>query len=260
MLLPVCLSGCDGIFDAHPYDMNLKGERDINATNLRKITTQFKDHDTIRVAFISDTHGWYTPLEAAINDINGRNNVDFVIHCGDLTDSGTTLEYQQARKYLSRLRKPYLALIGNHDFLGTGAEGFKWMFGKIDFSFIIGDIKFLCINTNAMEYDHMAAVPDLHYMEREAKDTTERFRRTVVVMHAPPFSDQFNNNVSTAFKYYLHLFPGLMFCVYGHNHNAAETDIYGDGLMFYGIDSAAHRNYRIFTITPEGYEQQQIYY
>jgi hypothetical protein len=28
--------------------------------------------------------------------------------------------------------------------------------------------------------------------------------------------------------------------------------------MFYAIDSAEHRNYRIMTITPDGYEIEQI--
>jgi len=31
-------------------------------------------------------------------------------------------------------------------------------------------------------------------------------------------------------------------------------------LLFYGIDCAEHRNYRIFTITKDGYEVEQIRY
>ena len=30
--------------------------------------------------------------------------------------------------------------------------------------------------------------------------------------------------------------------------------------MFYGIDCASHRNYRIMTITEDGYEMEQIRY
>ena len=51
-----------------------------------------------------------------------------------------------------------------------------------------------------------------------------------------------------------------MFCVYGHDHRAVVSDIFSDGLLFYGVDCASHRNYRIFTITPAGYAQTQIDY
>ena len=38
------------------------------------------------------------------------------------------------------------------------------------------------------------------------------------------------------------------------------ADNYDDGLLFYGIDCAEHRNYRIFTITKDVYEVEQIRY
>lgn len=254
------LCSCEGVFDTHPYDMNFKGQHDINATNIARIEALCKGRDTLRIAFISDTHAWYTETEAEVADINRRDDVDFVVHLGDLTDSGTRLEYNQARKYLGALNKPYVALIGNHDFLGTGEEGYEWMYGRKNFSFIVCGIKFVCLDTNAMEYDHVADVPDFDFMETETTADSARFDRTVVLMHAAPFSDQFNNNVSKAFNYYLHLFPNLLFCAYGHDHQGGMSELYGDGLMFYGIDSASHRNYRIFTITPDGYEQYQVIY
>ena len=37
-------------------------------------------------------------------------------------------------------------------------------------------------------------------------------------------------------------------------------NFYNDGLIFYGIDCAVHRNYRIITITPDGYEVEKINY
>ena len=97
-------------------------------------------------------------------------------------------------------------------------------------------------------------------MEEEMVKDSAQFDRTILVMHAPPYSDQFNNNVCKAFRRYLDYFPGLMFCVYGHNHDDVVEDIYNDGLLFYSIDCAQHRNYRIFTITPDGYEMEHITY
>ena len=254
------LSGCSDMFDIHPYDVDFKGETGINDRQTATIESRFADKDTLRVAFISDTHLWHSDARDEVADINRREDIDFVIHCGDLTDTGTAREYEWCRDILSGLRRPYVALIGNHDYLGTGDQAYGVMYGRMNFSFIASRIKFVCLNTNATEYDYMAAVPNFDYMEEEMTRDSTRFDRTIVVMHAPPYSDQFNNNVAKAFRLYLHYFPGLTCCVYGHNHSDKVEDIYGDGLLFYGIDCAEHRNYRIFTFTKDGYEVEQIRY
>ena len=259
-LLLFLLMSCDSLFDTHPYDIDFKGETGINAKRITKIETQFESRDTLRVAFISDTHGWYSDLRDEVDHLNGRWDVDFVIHCGDLTDTGTSKEYEWARDILHGLRYPYVALIGNHDYLGTGDQAYQVLYGPVDFSFIAGRIKFVCLNTNATEYDYMAAVPNFDFMEEEMTKDSARFDRTVVVMHAAPYSDQFNNNVCKAFRRYLDYFPGLMCCVYGHDHADLVSSIYNDDLLFYGIDCAEHRNYRIFTFTPYGYEVEQVYF
>ena len=261
-LLPLSalfLVSCEDVFQTHPYDVNINGETGINAKNIAKVETAFADKDTLRVAFISDTHLWQSDARDEVADVN-RRNVDFVVHCGDLTDTGTTTEFKWSRDILNGLRVPFVALIGNHDFLGTGDQTYRVMYGKMDFSFIVARVKFVCLNTNATEYDYMAAVPNFDYMEEEMTKDSDRFDRTVVVMHSPPYSDQFNNNVCKAFRRYLDFFPGLMCCVYGHNHNDYVDAIYNDDLIFYGIDCAEHRNYRIMTITPDGYEMEQICY
>lgn len=253
------LAACD-MFDTHPYDVDFKGETGINARQIATIESRFADKDTLRVAFISDTHLWLSDARDQVTDLNKRKGIDFVIHCGDLTDTGTAKEFEWSRDILKGLRYPFVALIGNHDFLGTGDQAYGVMYGEMNFSFIASRVKFVCLNTNATEYDYMAAVPNFDWMEEEMVKDTARFDRTIVVMHAPPYSDQFNNNVRKTFRRYLDFFPGLMYCVYGHNHSDKVSDIYGDGLMFYGIDCAEHRNYRIFTITKDGYEVEQVYF
>lgn len=263
LILPILLLGmtsCGNLFDTHPYDINFDGETGINAKRMAKIESQFDGRDTLRVAFISDSHGWYSDLQDEVDNLNGRTDVDFVIHCGDLTDTGTSKEYEWTRNIMNGLRYPYVALIGNHDYLGTGDQAYQVMYGPVDFSFIAGRIKFVCLNTNATEYDYMAAVPNFDFMEDEMTKDADRFDRTVVVMHAAPYSDQFNNNVCKSFRRYLDFFPGMMFCVYGHDHNDLVSSIYNDDLLFYGIDSAQHRNYRLFTFTPDGYEVEQVYF
>ena len=266
LLSIVLLASCDDVFQTHPYDVHIKGEHNLNTKNMARIEEAFTDNDTLRIAFISDTHLWHSDARDEVADVN-HMNVDFVVHCGDLTDTGTTKEFEWSRDILNGLRMPYVALIGNHDFLGTGDQTYSVMYGKMDFSFIAARVKFVCLNTNATEYDYMAAVPNFAFMEEETTRDSARFDRTVIVMHAPPYSDQFNNNVCKAFRRYLDFFPGLMCCVYGHCHGDDVGSLYDDDLrqsvrtvVFWGIDCAEHRNYRIMTITPDGYEMEQIRY
>lgn len=251
-------AACDGVFDYHPYDVRFGGDTGINRRAMAEIEAAARGADTLRVAFVSDSHGWYTETADMVDDINRKGLADFVVHLGDLTDCGTTKEFVWQRDVLSALRVPYVALIGNHDCLGTGEEAFTRMYGDGNFSFIASRIKFVCLNTNATEYDYVAANPDFNYMEAQWTADSALFDRTVVCMHAAPYSDQFNNNVAKPFEYYVRMFPGIICCVYGHDHRQAATDLFGDGLMYYGVDCASHRSYLLFTFTPDGYGYEVV--
>lgn len=61
------------------------------------------------------------------------------------------------------------------------------------------------------------------------------------------------------FSYYVKGFPGLLFCVKAHDHRLSVEDIFGDGVIYYGIDCAEHRNWILFTITPDGYEYEVVH-
>jgi predicted phosphodiesterase len=258
LMLPFLLVACNKLFDYHPYDVHFSGECDINAKNIVKIENACKDKDTLKFAFISDTHNWYTETKAMVENINKRGDVDFVIHGGDLTDCATTKEFVWQRDILACLNMPYVALIGNHDFLGTGDEVYAKMYGKTDFSFIVSDVKIICLNTNATEYDYLAAVPNFDFLEEEYLADSAKFDRTIMCMHARPYDDQFNNNVARSFEHYVTSFPGLMFCVNGHEHQLLVEDIYKDGVIYYGADCAQHRSYLLFTITKDNYEYKVI--
>ena len=260
ILACLTLVGCDGWFSYHPYDTRFDGETDINHRHIAEIEKACRDKDTLRFVFMGDTHEWYADTKDLVDDINHRQEVDFVIHGGDLTDDGLTKEFVWTRDILNKLRKPYVALIGNHDFLGTGNEVYAKMWGNLNFSFIAGDIKFICLNTNATEYDYMAAVPNFDYMEGQLVADSALFHRTVFCMHARPYSDQFNNNVAKAFEHYVNRFPGLQFCLNAHDHKLEADDLYGDGVMYYGCACAEDRSYLLFTITPSDYSYEIVHF
>lgn len=55
-------------------------------------------------------------LEQAIEQINGIPDIDFVVLTGDLVDRADPWSFERLQEVLGRLRIPYWASVGNHDF------------------------------------------------------------------------------------------------------------------------------------------------
>ena len=156
-----------------------------------------------------------------------------------MSDFGLTKEFLWQRDIMNGLHVPYVALIGNHDCLGTGAETYKAVFGPTNFSFIAGDVKFVCLNTNALEYD---------------------YSEPVICMHARPYTDVFNDNVAKVFQHYVKQYAGIQFCTAAHTHHHQDDVIFDDGIHYVTSDCMDYRTYLVFTITPEKYEYELVKY
>lgn len=260
-ILLSCLlwAGCDMI-DYHPYDVRISGETNVNARNIEQIETGCKGKTTIRFVTMGDSQRWYDETADFVNEINKRNDIDFVIHGGDMSDFGVTKEFIWQRDIMNGLKVPYVALIGNHDCLGTGEETFKAIFGTTNFSFIAGDTKFVCLNTNALEYDYSEPVPDFTFMENEITARAGEFSKTVVCMHARPYTDVFNDNVAKVFQHYVKQYPGIQFCTAAHTHHYRDDVIFDDGIHYITSDCMDYRSYLVFTITPEKYTYELVKY
>ena len=251
------LQACD-MFDIHPYDGDINGAKQINNRNISRIERQSAKKDTIRYAFISDSQRWHDELEDFVKSTNKRNDLDFVIHGGDLTDFGITKEFIWQRDILEKLKIPYVALIGNHDGLGNGEEIFSNVFGALNFSFIAGKTKFICLNTNALEANYSVPIPDFAFLRDEETKRVGEYDKTVVVMHAKPTSEQFNNNVKDVFHYSITRFPNLLYANHGHDHRYEVLDLFDDGIRYYGTPNIGKRQFLIFTITPNSYTHELV--
>lgn len=249
LLLIAALSSCDMV-EYHPYDVRIKGETGLTEKNIKRIEAECKGKKTVKFAVISDTQRWYDETQAEISSINTRGDIDFVLHCGDLSDFGATKEFEWMRNILQELKMPYVCLIGNHDCLGTGEDAFQKIFGNENFTFTAGDIRFLCLNTNALEYDYSRPIPDFTYMRQVLNDSTSIATKTIVAMHAKPNTEQFNNNVKYVFHEFIRKFPGLQFCINGHGHTTNIDNIFNDGILYYECGSANRREYLVFTMKP----------
>lgn len=242
----VCLTACE-MLESHPYDAHITGERGINATNIRKIEEAAKGKKTFRFAMLSDTQRWYDETEKAVKAINARGDIDFVLHGGDQADFGATQEFLMMRDIMNGFEMPWVSILGNHD-CSTGKEVFRSVYGDPNYAFTAGNVRFICLNTNAMEYDYSEPVPNFDFIESELNNLPEEIEKTVFLMHTPPFDFVFNNNVAKVFQLYIRQFPNVQFCLYGHGHRLAVDDLFEDGILYYQCPNIKKRTYLVFTI------------
>ena len=259
MLTILLVPGCD-MLELHPYDAYVRGEKNLNEENIKLLEEKLKDRKSFRFAFISDTQRWYDETKEMVADINQRTDIDFVIHGGDISDFGATHEFIMQRDIMLEFNAPWVAILGNHDCLGTGEDVYKEIWGKPNFHFLAGNVLFICLNTNCMEYDYSEPIPDFSFLEDLMKNLPEGVERTVAVMHVPPFDLEFNNNVANVFQLYLKAFPNLQFCMNGHAHSYKIHEFFNDGILYYQTPCAKKRSYIVFTVTEDGYEHELIEY
>ena len=244
--------------DYHPYDTRIHGAVGINARNIARIEAATVGRREIRFAVISDTQRWYDETSDAVAALNGRGDLDFVLHAGDMADFGMKSEFERMRDILGRLDVPYAVVIGNHDCLATGEDIFEDMFGDFDFAFTAGNVRFVCINTNAREFDRDKPVPDFGVLEKQFLEFPPEADKSVVVMHARPFTEQSDNNVARVFEYAVSNLPQLQFCVNGHSHTYDVAEPFDDGVLYYGCENIAKRSYLLFTLNDDGYECERV--
>lgn len=259
VLAIVCLlTGCDMI-DYHPYDVRIDGEKNLTAKHTSLIEQQCEGKDTIRFVQISDTQRWYDETEDMVNSINKLDNVDFVVHTGDQVDFGLSKEYEWMRSIMSRLKVPYVCVIGNHDCIGTGELSYKLMYGPDNFSFNASFLHFVVLNTNAYEYDYSDDVPNFTFLKNDLAAVPDSVTNTVVAMHVGPFMYQFNDNVADYFNYRIMMYPRVLFCICGHDHKFSTYRPFGDeGPVYYECGSADKKSYILYTVTRDSYTYEII--
>uniref|UniRef100_UPI004056F984 metallophosphoesterase family protein n=1 Tax=Alistipes sp. TaxID=1872444 RepID=UPI004056F984 len=257
--IAVLFSSCD-YFEEHPYATNIHGREAINTHAIARIEEALQGQNNFSFAVISDTQGHYDETEYAVRALNQIPELDFVIHCGDLTDFGMKKEFEFQRDILSHLQAPCVSLIGNHDCLATGEEVFYRIFGPTNDAFTAGNTRFICLNTNAMEYDYATPVPDLEFLDKEISELPAEIERVVYAMHVRPGELQFNNNVKELFQDMLRQSPGSPICLYGHEHTLRVDDLFNDGILYYQCPDISKCCYLLFRFTEKGYSYEACYF
>ena len=110
------------------------------------------------------------------------------------------------------------------------------------------------------EYDYSEPVPNFTFMEQEITSRLDEFEKTVISMHARPYTDVFNDNVAKVFQHYIRQYPGIQVCTAAHTHHYQDDVIFDDGIHYVTSDCMDYRTYLVFTITPEKYEYELVKY
>jgi Icc-related predicted phosphoesterase len=248
------------MLEYHPYAVDVD-RHDINKKNMERIETLCEGKTTIRFVWMGDTQRRYDETRDMVKSINNRDDIDFVMHGGDISDFGLNREFDWIEDIMEELKSPHVSLVGNHDLLGNGKHVFEAMYGVMNYSFIAGNTKIVCLNTNALELDYSLPVPDYEFMRSEVADSAGRdYHQTIVAMHAPPLSEQFDNNTVGMFQHYVKSFKNILFCTHAHTHSYSVKDIFDDGIIYYGCDSMRDRSYIVFTVKLNSYSHEIIYF
>lgn len=241
--LSVVLS-CDRPFEYSPYQATTEKKyhntTDINLQKIKSLTTPSSDFS---FAFISDTHYHYSNLRTVIDHINANESIQFVLFGGDIADQGLLKEFELFYSQLENLKKPYLVVMGNHDYLSNGEDIYKKMYGDYNFSFEFNNYKFVMFDDVFWESDK---TPDFNWLENELSDAFD-FESVFMIAHIAPFGDQFDAVSESRFRDLMSA-SNVQLSLHGHSHHYLFKEYYADGVNYLVVPSMEDPVYSIITV------------
>lgn len=234
------------------YSANTPKQR-LNAVNLARIQIQeATETPHFKIALIADTHNYYEELNELVGTINSRGPYSFVIVAGDITNLGLLEEYDNSRRFLNKLKYPYLVAVGNHDLLANGDPIYKRMFGHSDFSFSYMGVHFIIFDNN--NWENSGTVPDTAWVEAQLSGSNASER--ILIAHVPPndrerfTEDQIQRWQDLTKLHAIHYF------FTGHNHNPEEST-FGNAIHI-TIGAPSKGSYYELMIEPGGIRHQKV--
>lgn len=245
---------CDSVFEFSPYEANVKKENtNTIAENLQLIKDIQSNSNEFKFAFIADTHFYYTSLRAAIDDINTNDDISFVVFGGDITHLGLLKEYELFYNSAKRLDKPYLTVIGNHDYRSNGGVIYQKMFGDYNYSFVFNRTKFVMFDDVVWESNKN---PDFNWLSSELINTA-MFNHVFVIAHIPPFTRQFDSNMEQKYKSLLQE-NNVELSIHGHTHSYSYEKVYDDNVNYLTVPTMKESAYCIISVDEESFDIELI--
>jgi len=223
-------------------------ERQLTTQNLIRLASRPKrESDTLRFVFVGDCQRFYDEAEDFVASVNQQRNIDFVVIAGDISDFGLVREMRWVHHRLRKLNVPYLTVIGNHDHVGNGRAVYESVFGSLNYSFVYGGTKFICLDTNGREYGFQGQVPDLGWLGEQLADTANS-RRSIVLCHVPPTDADFDPKLVQPYARTIRSSSQLVFHLAGHIHRFTNGQPFHDGVQYLTAYNFRKRQYNILSV------------
>lgn len=138
-------------------------------------------------AVMGDNGSINPAFEAIISEIENNDDINFVLHAGDITDGKSASEMQTAKEYLeTNLSKPYHLTIGDNDYIVDSSgkrtdTAFQTNFGPTATSFDYQNSHFAIINST--DETNSFTDEELDWLEEDLSQTDKDF--VFVLMHVP---------------------------------------------------------------------------
>ena len=247
-ILFITLFGCNSDEYSPNQKFNRSTETAVNASEISELPSK-PTGATIRIAVSGDTQRSYKQSEDFVALINARNDIDFVVLNGDISDFGLLLEFDGIYKIYNQLKVPFISVIGNHDLVANGSDVYKRMFGDLNFTFKYAGIKFVCHDTNGREYDFNGSTPNMQWLRNNLKLETG-VDRLLALSHVPTTDGDFDPKLATPYQDLLNQTPGLIASIHSHQHQPEITQYQnGKGIPFIITNAIVNRAFTLITIT-----------
>jgi 3',5'-cyclic-AMP phosphodiesterase len=197
-----------------------------------------------------------------LDEINKKDDILFIIVTGDITENGLQKEFELFHRIMASSRKPYLTVIGNHDYLSNGALVYQKMYGPVNYSFTFQNVKFVMWDNVLWESNKR---PDWDWFETELAESpadgtnnARPYTHVIPFSHIPPTDGQME--LDRKLLHELLQQHRINLSIHGHKHEYSLTDVYEDGIQYLTVGSPQKRVYAELTITPDAVKVERIDY
>ncbi len=121
--------------------------RNFNTIELKKIQKNQDIKKIFSFAVMGDNRDGNKVLEKIISKTNQDTQIKFLFNNGDLVPDGYINEFNKYLKIIQTSRKPFLSIIGNHEWPWyDGENNYEKFFGRRYFSFHYGNSEFIILD------------------------------------------------------------------------------------------------------------------
>lgn len=259
LLVVLLINGCDYDEFSPNQKFNHKTPKDVNLAQIARLPEKSAG-SKIRIAVSGDTQRKYKESQEFVDQMNSRNDIDFVILNGDISDFGLLLEFSGVYDIYKQLKVPFIAVIGNHDQVANGFEIYQYMFGRTDFTFNYAGLKFVCHDSNSREHAFNGKIPDLNWLKTNLLPDSDQ-TGVIAFSHVPPTDADFDQQLRAAYENLMNTSPRILASVHSHQHSPDVIYRQDDkGIPFIITNAIVNRAYTLLTIENGKIDAQAVFF